>query len=68
MKEEPDNMVNGSDPYPPSTTGKTWDDAFNDRLTKNGLGPSGTPDTPAVGGIEGKKRIQDNRRKKIGCG
>lgn len=64
----PVNIVNGSDPYPKSTTGKTWDDAFNERLGRNGLGQYGTPETPAVGAEAGKDRITQNRREKVGCG
>jgi RHS repeat-associated protein len=68
MSEVPVNMVKGTDPYPPSTTGKTWDDAFNERLGRNGLGPTGTPETPAVGKVDGAQRIAENRSNRVGCG
>ncbi|MBW8724509.1 MAG: ParB N-terminal domain-containing protein, partial [Inquilinus limosus] len=66
LKEVPVNFVDGNDPYPKSTTGKSWNDAFNERLSRNGLGQYGTPETPAVGKTEGTPRIAQNRRNKVG--
>lgn len=65
--EVPINIVNGTDSYPKSTTGKTWDNAFDDRLKKNGLGRYGVADRPAVGKDAGAQRIMQNRGNKVGC-
>ncbi|WP_151636244.1 RHS repeat-associated core domain-containing protein [Noviherbaspirillum aerium] len=67
LKEVPVNMVAGSSAYPKSTTGKTWDVAFNERLKKNGLGQYGTPEKPAIGAEDGTKRITQNRSNRVGC-
>jgi RHS repeat-associated protein len=67
MKEVPAEMVKGSDPYPKSTTGKTWNDAFNERLNRNGLGQYGTSERPAIGAKAGAERISSNRGGKVGC-
>jgi hypothetical protein len=67
MKEVPVNMVDGIDPYPASTTGKTRDDVFNERLKRNGLGDNGTSERPAVGKAAGADQIAKNRGKIGGC-
>ncbi|MCY0911390.1 RHS domain-containing protein [Massilia sp. H27-R4] len=67
LKGVPVNIVNGSDIYPKSPNGKTWDEAFDKRLRENGLGQYGTSETPAIGKNDGKKRIQENRINRCGC-
>ncbi|WP_308415612.1 RHS repeat-associated core domain-containing protein, partial [Pectobacterium versatile] len=67
MKEVPITIVEGSGSYPKSTTGKTWDNAFNERLSKNGLGQYGTPERPAIGKVDGEARIKKNRSNRVGC-
>ncbi|QPI53017.1 RHS domain-containing protein [Massilia antarctica] len=67
LKGAPVNIVNGSDIYPKSPNGKTWDEAFDKRLRENGLGQYGTSETPAIGKIDGKKRVQENRINRCGC-
>ena len=53
--------------YPKSTTGKTWDEIFDQRLKDNGLGRYGTPERPAVGKAAGKQRVAENRVNRCGC-
>ncbi|MES2636250.1 MAG: hypothetical protein V4605_02915, partial [Pseudomonadota bacterium] len=67
MKEVPVNMVEGFDPYPASTTGKTWNDAFDERLKRNGLSEIGTSERPVVGKAAGADQIAKNRGKMGGC-
>jgi len=67
MDKVPVNIVNGTDAYPKSTTGKTWNDAFNERLKRNGLGEYGSSERPAVGKVDGEARINKNREKRVGC-
>jgi hypothetical protein len=37
------------------------------RLRDNGLGEHGTPETPAVGKVDGANRIAENRSNRVGC-
>lgn len=67
MGKVPINIVDGSTPYPKFTTGKTWNDAFDQRLRENGLGKYGTSDQPAIGKDQGKMRIAENKRNRCGC-
>ena len=68
MAEVPVNIVDGSDPYI-NSPGKTWDQAFDKRLSQNGLGSKGTPETPAIDKYpDGVKRIAQNRSARVGCG
>jgi RHS repeat-associated protein len=67
MRKVPVTKVGGPGAYPKSTTGKTWNDAFDERLSRNGLGQYGTMERPAVGKTAGQARIDCNRSTKVGC-
>jgi uncharacterized protein RhaS with RHS repeats len=67
MGKVPVNIVDGASPYPSSTTGKSWNDAFDERLGRNGLGKYGTSERPVIGREAGASRIAQNRSNKVGC-
>ena len=63
----PVNIVDEESPYPKSTTGKSWNDAFDERLGRNGLGKYGASERPVIGKADGQARVARNRRDKVGC-